>query len=182
MANPTKTPNWFFPGSYWALFWVVFSLLPEDSKATDGSNTVRAAVRAAASRIYSGAVNRIHTRAAMESADPPYGLSERDPVAPFLLMPEQLTGALPATLSLTGVFNDTANFTIAAGLVPYNVIVPLWSDTAVKSRWMAVPTTNGATATAGQIGFTPTGEWTFPNGTVFVITAAWVLAAQPLRP
>jgi uncharacterized repeat protein (TIGR03806 family) len=46
-------------------------------------------------------------------------------------------------------------------LIPYNVNSPLWSDGAVKLRWMALPTN-------AVIGFAPNGEWTFPAGTVFV--------------
>ncbi|HEX3989093.1 MAG TPA: hypothetical protein VHZ30_06655, partial [Verrucomicrobiae bacterium] len=38
---------------------------------------------------------------------------------------------------------------------------PLWSDGAVKARWMALPTDS-------KIHFTPNGEWKFPAGTVFV--------------
>jgi uncharacterized repeat protein (TIGR03806 family) len=48
------------------------------------------------------------------------------------------------------------------GLIPYDIIVPLWSDGAVKSRWISVP--------RGKIAFAPTGEWVFPKGTVFVKT------------
>jgi uncharacterized repeat protein (TIGR03806 family) len=49
----------------------------------------------------------------------------------------------------------------AAGLVPYAVNSPLWSDGAVKTRWMALPA-------GGKITFAEKGEWAFPNGTVFV--------------
>jgi uncharacterized repeat protein (TIGR03806 family) len=71
------------------------------------------------------------------------------------------TPQLPPLLSQTGVFADVKTLTPAPGLIPYNVNVPFWSDGAVKTRWMAVPT--GTT-----IGFSQTGEWTFPSGTVFV--------------
>jgi hypothetical protein len=101
-----------------------------------------------------------------DSASPPYGLSEREPVMSYLNMPEQYPGSLPPTLSQTGAFTDTPSLTANPGLIPYGVIVPFWSDTAVKTRWLAVPTTDGTAA--DQIGFAPTGEWTFPNGTVFV--------------
>jgi len=67
----------------------------------------------------------------------------------------------PKLLSQTGAFGDLATLAPAAGLIPYTVNSPLWSDGAVKSRWLALP----ANAT---IGFAPNGEWTFPAGTVFV--------------
>ena len=68
---------------------------------------------------------------------------------------------LPKLLSQTGAFRDLAGLDPAPGLVPYNVNSPLWSDGAVKSRWMALPTNTA-------IGFAPNGEWTFPAGAVFV--------------
>lgn len=46
-------------------------------------------------------------------------------------------------------------------LIPYTINAPFWSDKAIKSRWLAVPT-------PGAIGFSPTGEWTFPAGTIAV--------------
>jgi glucose/arabinose dehydrogenase/regulation of enolase protein 1 (concanavalin A-like superfamily) len=70
-------------------------------------------------------------------------------------------GKLPPTLSETGVFSDLATLTPSNKLIPYNVISPLWSDGAVKSRWAVVPSET-------NIGFKATGEWTWPEGTVFV--------------
>lgn len=51
----------------------------------------------------------------------------------------------------------------ADGLIPYSVITPLWSDGAVKTRWMALPEKT-------KIHFATAGEWQFPAGTVFVKT------------
>jgi uncharacterized repeat protein (TIGR03806 family) len=74
----------------------------------------------------------------------------------------------PALLSQTGAFTDLATLTPSAALVPYTVNSPLWSDGAVKSRWMSVPN-DGAPFEAGEtIDFSSTGAWTFPVGTVFV--------------
>ncbi|MDB6110083.1 MAG: hypothetical protein JWR69_1833, partial [Pedosphaera sp.] len=75
---------------------------------------------------------------------------------------------IPALLSQTGVFTNLSSLGVAPGLIPYDVNVPLWSDGAIKRRWIAVPN-NGAPYTANeQINFSPNGEWSFPDGTVFV--------------
>ena len=74
----------------------------------------------------------------------------------------------PALLSQTGVFANTPALTPAPGLIPYDVNTPLWSDRAVKRRWAAVPNDGSPYTTNEMVGFAPTGEWTFPNGTVFI--------------
>lgn len=68
---------------------------------------------------------------------------------------------LPATLSATGVFSNLATLTPSAKLIPYTINAPFWSDGAIKSRWLVIPNT-------ANISFAPTGEWTFPAGSVFV--------------
>ncbi len=81
----------------------------------------------------------------------------------YRLQPTQGSGTqqFPTTLSATGLFSNTSALTPAAGLVEYDVISPLWSDGALKRRWIALP--------AGQtIGFSPDDPWSFPVGTAFV--------------
>lgn len=98
----------------------------------------------------------------------PYGVSGRVASSAFLNMPSSGAGFMPPKLSQTGAFSDVASMTPAASLIPYGVNVPLWSDGALKTRWMMVPN-NGVPFTPDeQIAFSPTGEWTFPAGTVFV--------------
>jgi len=80
----------------------------------------------------------------------------------------QPTVLAPTLLSQTGAFLNTANLTPSAGLIPYDVNSPLWSDGAVKTRWMSVPNNGAPYSTNEQIRFAPTGEWSFPAGTVFV--------------
>ena len=48
------------------------------------------------------------------------------------------------------------------GLVEYEVNMPLWTDGAIKRRWMALPDRTTMTMTAGS------SFWNFPNGSVFV--------------
>ncbi|TAL02925.1 MAG: hypothetical protein EPO07_06800 [Verrucomicrobia bacterium] len=68
---------------------------------------------------------------------------------------------LPTLLSQTGAFTNLATLAPNPGFVPYTVNSPLWSDAALKTRWLALPTNT-------VINFAPTGEWTFPNGTVLM--------------
>ncbi|HZR17224.1 MAG TPA: chitobiase/beta-hexosaminidase C-terminal domain-containing protein [Verrucomicrobiae bacterium] len=98
----------------------------------------------------------------------PYGLAARVPVSPFLNMPPTIEGTVPALLSQTGVFTNTPSMGAMNGLIPYDVNVPLWSDGAIKTRWMSVPNSGAPFSPDEQVGFGPTGEWTFPMGTVFV--------------
>jgi uncharacterized repeat protein (TIGR03806 family) len=78
----------------------------------------------------------------------------------YLQMPDRADGVLPALLSQTGAFKDTRHLVPSEGLIPYDLNISFWSDGAQKRRWMSLPD--------GKIGFATQGEWTFPNGTVFV--------------
>jgi uncharacterized repeat protein (TIGR03806 family) len=91
-----------------------------------------------------------------------YGLSARIAPTAYLRMPHRADGRIPLLLSQTGAFSDTRNLVPSSGLIPYDIVVAFWSDGASKSRWVAVP--------SGKIKYSPTGDWTFPSGTVFVKT------------
>ncbi len=67
----------------------------------------------------------------------------------------------PQTLSATGCVDPNDATKPAAGLIPYDVNVPLWSDGADKQRWMALPD-------SGQIHINADGDWDFPIGTVLM--------------
>jgi mono/diheme cytochrome c family protein len=69
---------------------------------------------------------------------------------------------LPPTLADTGAFADLATLTPNAGIVPYNINVPFWSDNARKTRWFSVPDTNRT------IGFNADANWSFPTGAVWI--------------
>jgi uncharacterized repeat protein (TIGR03806 family) len=94
------------------------------------------------------------------------GLTEPPRAPAALCLPPDERGAIPAALSQTGAFRDVRALVPASGLIPYVVNVPFWSDGAEKQRWMALP--GGRSGGGGTIRFTPTGEWTFPEGTVFI--------------
>jgi hypothetical protein len=69
---------------------------------------------------------------------------------------------LPPTLAETGAFTDLTTLTPHAGIVPYDLNVPFWSDNGQKTRWFSVP---DVTQT---IGFNREGNWSFPVGTVWI--------------
>ena len=98
----------------------------------------------------------------------PYGLTNIGVAPAFLNMPATYNGILPPLLSRTGIFSDTASRTPASGLIPYGVNVPLWSDGAIKSCYLAVPGSDGVITPDKQMRFNPAGSWKFPDGTVFV--------------
>ena len=77
----------------------------------------------------------------------------------------------PKKLSETGIFQSVKDHQVAPGVIPYSVNAELWSDHAVKERFIAIPGN-------GKIGFdenvypepppgAPAG-WKFPDGTVLV--------------
>ena len=67
----------------------------------------------------------------------------------------------PLLLSDTGLFTDTGTLEPAPGVIPYDLISPLWSDGAAKLRWIALPGLE-------TIGFNPNREFAFPIGTVLI--------------
>lgn len=92
----------------------------------------------------------------------PTSRGPRIAVKPYLNMPRDAAGHMPARLSETGVFADLQSLTPVAGVLPYDLVLSFWSDGAVKSRLAAIP--------AGKVQFSVDGEWQFPPGTVMVKT------------
>ncbi len=77
---------------------------------------------------------------------------------------------VPTRLSQTGCFGPAGE--PAAGLVPYDLIVPFWSDGAAKRRWMALPD-------GGTIDVTADHDLLFPVGSVLV--KEFELDGQPVE-
>ena len=75
----------------------------------------------------------------------------------------------PQLLSQTGVFTDTANLLPSPVMIPYEVNSPLWSDGALKKRWVIMPNDGPPyNEVSEQAGWADKYEWSFPTGTVFV--------------
>ncbi|HUQ90123.1 MAG TPA: PQQ-dependent sugar dehydrogenase [Bryobacteraceae bacterium] len=67
----------------------------------------------------------------------------------------------PRKLSETGIFASVARHEVAAGVIPYSINAPFWSDGAVKERFLAMPE-------GRQIKFNETKPWEFDDGAVTV--------------
>lgn len=77
----------------------------------------------------------------------------------------------PRKLSETGLYASTADNRVAAGVIPYSVTSPLWSDGSFKERYVALPGDSRISLDGSWTG------WNFPNGTVLVKTFALDLVA-----
>jgi uncharacterized repeat protein (TIGR03806 family) len=67
----------------------------------------------------------------------------------------------PRALSQTGAFTDLETLDVQDGILPYSVQSPLFSDGALKRRWLALPS-------GSQIGFSERDHWRFPEGSVLI--------------
>jgi len=74
----------------------------------------------------------------------------------------------PAFLSELNVFEDLENLVPIDGFIPYRVNSPLWSDRAIKKRWLSIPNDGTYNTPDEQIIFNGANEWKFPEGTVFI--------------
>ena len=77
----------------------------------------------------------------------------------------------PRLLSETGIYSSTERHQVHPGLIPYEVNSPLWSDGAMKERFIGLPGTQ-------SIDFNATKSWDFPDGTVLVKTFSLPLAGR----
>ncbi|NNC76438.1 MAG: hypothetical protein HKN77_00665 [Woeseiaceae bacterium] len=68
---------------------------------------------------------------------------------------------IATSLSTSGCVDPNDVTQPYAGLVPYDLNAPFWSDAAAKDRYIGLP--DGTTITIES-----NGDWTFPNGTIIV--------------
>ena len=73
------------------------------------------------------------------------------------------TPIFPQKLSETGLFTDTAHHQVAAGVIPYSINVPHWTDGAESLHFLAIPD-------EGQLRFSKNRGWDGPEGTVLLQT------------
>lgn len=92
----------------------------------------------------------------------------------FLATPKDLPPSkFPRKLSNSGLFEKVAGHAMKAGVIPYSVNSPLWSDGAHKERFLFVPGEE-------KIDFTRSRGWNFPDLTVLV--KSFALEMQPGDP
>lgn len=80
----------------------------------------------------------------------------------LVFAPASSGGSPPAKLSETGCVNPSDATQPAAGLIPYAINAPFWSDGAAKERWIGLPDGPGITINANST------DWDFPNRTVLM--------------
>lgn len=68
----------------------------------------------------------------------------------------------PQFLSQTGAFSNLSNLTPEAGILPYSINLPFWSDLADKTRWFSIPDL------ADDMAWVQDGNWSFPEGQVWI--------------
>ncbi|MCS6851887.1 MAG: PQQ-dependent sugar dehydrogenase [Gemmataceae bacterium] len=91
--------------------------------------------------------------------------------------------AFPRKLSETGLFTSTKDLRPAPGLIPYSVNAELWSDGAIKERYLAIPGDGRIeyeTVTYPQPAPGAPPGWRFPDDTVLVKT--FFLELEPGNP
>jgi len=83
-------------------------------------------------------------------------------IAKLVRNEDRSDAVIPQTLSATRVFSNLQNLAPTAGVVPYEVATPFWSDYAIKKRWFFMQEP-GAKITRDEAG-----GWKYPTGTVWV--------------
>ena len=78
------------------------------------------------------------------------------------IVARDLDPTFPETLTETGIFSDLLILTPNAGVVPYGVNLPFWSDHALKQRWFALKNTTDL------INYSKDDPWDFPDGMIWV--------------
>jgi uncharacterized repeat protein (TIGR03806 family) len=93
------------------------------------------------------------------------------------------THPFPRKLSETGLFTSVKDLQPAPGLIPYSVNAALWSDGAIKERYLAIPGDGRIEYNAIEYPQPAPGAprgWKFPDGTVMVKT--FFLELEPGKP
>lgn len=82
--------------------------------------------------------------------------------------PDQSTITAPYSLSELGAFTDLQDLQPIEGFIRYELNSTLFSDNALKDRWVAIPNNGSHNSMDEQVVFSATDNWQFPDGTVFI--------------
>jgi uncharacterized repeat protein (TIGR03806 family) len=77
----------------------------------------------------------------------------------------------PTKLSETGIYTSIKEHKLHAGIIPYTVNSPLWSDGTIKHRYIGLVGND-------KIEFDTGKSWSFPNGTVLIKSFSLPLADE----
>jgi hypothetical protein len=121
--------------------------------------------------VSSGAASRLSAKRYNGSPELPFGLPQLHPSP--CAFPKDGELGFPETLTQTRCFTDVRARTPAAGLIPYDINSPLWSDGAKKRRFLVLPA-------ATTVGFTDKEAWVMPVGTILV--KEFLLEREPGKP
>ena len=84
------------------------------------------------------------------------------------LLPDETTVSAPLKLSELGAFKDLVSLEPIDGFIPYALNSELYSDNAIKQRWIAIPNDGSYDSPAEQVMFSKEDNWHYPPGTVFI--------------
>jgi len=118
-----------------------------------------------------GAVAQVSARRYNGGPSLRFGLEARKP--PPCAFPLDGAADFPRTLSETKCFSDVPRRVPAPGLIPYDLNSPLWSDGAIKRRFIILP--EGA-----NIAYREKYGWVFPVGAILV--KEFLLEKEPGNP
>ncbi len=149
---------------------------PVPGNATTTVNAVSVLVDSTTAPLTPSTFISAATSATFTTGVTPYGVAALPRLSASVL--SAIIANPPVKLSDTGLFSTLSPLVPVAGVLPYNVIAPLWSDGASKERFIALPA-------GSQIAYDPLNEFTYPENTVmiknFSLTINGVLTPLELR-
>jgi uncharacterized repeat protein (TIGR03806 family) len=136
-------------GNIWALIYDADNKPRPQVIATVGANTLVSFAQGNDGEVYTVQINGV--------------ISKLVPAAKLAQAPRLAPDQFPQLLSATGCVDPDDPTKPAAGVIPYDVNAPLWSDGADKERFLAIPDDKTITINPDQ-------DWDLPIGSVAMKT------------
>lgn len=124
------------------------------TSSSDGASASSGSSSSSASSSYSSSSSVSSSSSNSSSSSSSSGAGGAEPCVPDA--PPSVH--IPATLSATGLYSDIGAKVVAADVEEYSPRFPLWSDGAVKTRWIHLPA-------CSVIDSSDMDHWSFPVGT-----------------